>query len=115
MAPRIVNIGEWRAHLFARLGHQVDVTADPVLVDLLEELRGYPVPDRSGGGAPADEPAHAEVVVPLRLLSPAGILSFISTTTVFGTPVEVTLSELALETFFPAAAALLRGLADATS
>lgn len=41
-------------------------------------------------------------------------LSLISTTTVFGTPVDITLSELALETFFPADAATaeaLRGLA----
>jgi hypothetical protein len=41
-------------------------------------------------------------------------LSLISTTTIFGTPVDVTLSELALETFFPAdepTAAALRTLA----
>jgi transcriptional regulator with XRE-family HTH domain len=118
MAPRIVNLPEWRAHLFARLGHQVDVTADPVLVDLLKELRDYPAPEGSAPGARVEEPDAAGVVVPLKLRSPAGILSFISTTTVFGTPVEVTLSELALETFFPAdaaTAALLGALADATS
>jgi hypothetical protein len=45
---------------------------------------------------------HAGVVIPLRLRSEHGVLSFLSTTTVFGTPVEVTLEELALETFFPA-------------
>jgi transcriptional regulator with XRE-family HTH domain len=118
VAPRIVNLAEWRAHLFARLGHQVDVTADPVLVDLLKELREYPAPEGSAAGPRAGEPDAAGVVVPLQLMSPAGILSFISTTTVFGTPVEVTLSELALETFFPAdaaTAALLRAFAEATS
>jgi hypothetical protein len=50
------------------------------------------------------------------MTAPAGTLSFISTITVFGTPVEVTLSELALETFLPADAAtatLLRRLAEA--
>jgi hypothetical protein len=54
-------------------------------------------------------------VVPLRLRTEAATLSFISTTTVFGTPIDVTLSEIALETFFPAdaeTAAALRGLAE---
>ncbi len=102
VAPRIANLAEWRAHLLARLGHQVDVTADPVLVDLMNELREYPVPGGSGPDPRTTELDYSSVVVPLRLVTPAGILSFISTTTVFGTPVEITLSELALETFFPA-------------
>lgn len=114
-APRIANFAEWRAHLLARLRHQVDVTADPVLADLLEELRGYPAPAAPEAPAAPDEPDHASVFVPLRLRTPAGLLNLISTTTVFGTPVDITLSELALETFFPAdteTAALLRGLAE---
>jgi hypothetical protein len=80
---------------------QVVVSADPVLTALADELRSYP--------APAEDTSHdgveTSVVVPLVLRTPAGTLSFISTTTVFGTPVDVTLSELALETFFPADAA----------
>jgi transcriptional regulator with XRE-family HTH domain len=110
VAPRIANLAEWRAHVFARLGHQLDVTGDPVLADLLRELRGYPAP----AGAPASEPGRHDVVVPLELDTPAGRLSLISTTTVFGTPMDVTLAELALETFFPAdaaSAALLRTFA----
>lgn len=102
LAPRIVNLAEWRAHLFLRLRRQIDITADPVLADLLAELLKYP--------APSDSNAHetrvqAEVAVPLRLATDAGVLSFISTTTVFGTPVDILLSELALESFFPADAA----------
>ena len=101
LAPRIVNLAQWRAHLLARLRQQVIASADPVLAALADELRGYP--------APSDDASHdsieASVVVPLVLHTPAGTLSFISTTTVFGTPVDVTLSELALETFFPADAA----------
>jgi hypothetical protein len=42
------------------------------------------------------------IAVPLRLRTPGGVLNLISTTTIFGTPVDVTLQELALETFFPA-------------
>ena len=59
--------------------------------------------------------AACAVTLPFRLATDAGVLSFISTTTVFGTPVDVTLSELALESFFPAdpaTAATLRTLAQ---
>ena len=113
-APRIANLAEWRAHVFTRLAHQIEVTGDPVLADLLRELKAYPAPEAAG--PPAAERGPYEVVVPLQLVTPAGTLSLISTTTVFGTPLDVTLSELALETFFPAdaaTAALLRGLAEA--
>jgi len=96
LAPRIANLPEWRAHLLARLKQQVEASADPVLVSLLEELQAYPAPA-------ADRPHTPQsVLVPLKLESAAGLLSFVSTTTVFGTPVDVTLTELALETFFPA-------------
>jgi transcriptional regulator with XRE-family HTH domain len=111
MAPRIVNLGEWRAHLLARLRRQVEVSADATLAELYKELSAYPAP------AHVAEPAGSSVAfaVPFRLATDAGVLSFISTTTVFGTPVDVTLSELALETFFPAdpaTAATLRNLAQ---
>jgi transcriptional regulator with XRE-family HTH domain len=100
MASRIANLREWRAHIFARLRRQIDVTGDPTLADLLRELRDYPAPD--GGEPIAADPGGASVVVPLRFVSPAGLLNLISTTMVFGTPLDITLSELALETFFPA-------------
>jgi transcriptional regulator with XRE-family HTH domain len=112
LAPRIVNLGQWRAHLLARLRRQIEISADSELISLHEELSSYPAPQ-----APArlseTEAANA-FVVPFRLATPAGVLSFISTTTVFGTPIDVTLSELALESFFPAdaaTAAALRNLA----
>lgn len=97
LAPRIENLGEWRAHLLARLRQQIEVTADARLQDLLEELLTYPAPS-----APAGAPTPAQAVVPFRLRTERGILSFISTTMVFGTPIDVTLSELAIESFFPA-------------
>ncbi|MGC1407738.1 MAG: helix-turn-helix transcriptional regulator [Acetobacteraceae bacterium] len=100
MAPRTANLAEWRAHLLARLGHQIQVSGDPVLIRLVRELRGYPAPDDT-----AHEVDAAAFVVPFKLLTPAGILSFFSTTTVFGTPVDITLSELAVEAFYPADAA----------
>lgn len=101
LAPRIVNLAEWRAHLLERLRRQIDVTADAVLIALVSELRDYPAP-RAPGPRPAAEQDYAGVAVPFQLATDGGVLSFFSTTTVFGTPVDVTLSELALESFFPA-------------
>ena len=101
LAPRIVNLEEWRQHLLARLRRQVDATADSVLAELLNELGGYPVPGGNKHKA-TNNTDYAGVAVPLRLATEEGTLSFLSTTTVFGTPVDITLSELALESFFPA-------------
>lgn len=101
LAPRIVNLEEWRQHLLTRLRRQVDATADPVLAELLNELSSYPVAGGKVHKAPANTD-YAGVAVPLQLATEGGILSFLSTTTVFGTPVDITLSELALESFFPA-------------
>ena len=101
LARRIVNFAEWRDHLIARLHHQVNVTGDAVLSALIEELRSYPIPD-AAKRSPATKADHASIVVPLQLMTEEGVLTFFSTTTVFGTPVDVTLSELAIEAFFPA-------------
>lgn len=100
LAHRIVNLRQWRAHLFERLRHQIDVTGDPALTALFEELRAYPVPESADDTVLDGE--LMGVVIPLQYRTPAGVLSFISTMTVFGTPMDVTLQELALETFFPA-------------
>ena len=108
LAPRIENFGQWRGHVLTRLARQVDVSADPVLASLHAELKALPVPEASEPEASPDAVmagGHADVVVPLRLRTDAGLLSFFSTTTVFGTAVDVTLSELAIEAFFPADAA----------
>jgi len=115
LAPRIANLAEWRSHLFARLRRQIEVTADPILEELLKELCGYPAPDESGTAATGDDEEYAGVFVPFRIATEQGILSFISTTTIFGTPVDITLSELALESFFPADATtstILRSISD---
>ena len=105
LAPRIANLPEWRAHILHRLEAQVAASADQVLAALLEELRAYPGVTARGGDP------YGGVAVPLRLRAGEGILSFLSTTTMFGTPIDVTLSELAIEAFLPAdettAAALL--------
>jgi len=110
LAPRILNLGEWRAHLLDRLRQQVAASGDPILARLVDELAAYPAPTE----APPGIGDGAGVAMPLVLALPAGRLSLLSTTTVFGTPVDITLSELAVEAFFPAdpeTAALLHRLA----
>jgi transcriptional regulator with XRE-family HTH domain len=100
LAARIVNLGEWKAHVLTRLRRQVDVSGDAELEGLAAELSAYPAPP-----APRDSRAGAEmagVVIPFKLRTASGVLSFLTTTTIFGTPVDVTLSEIALESFFPA-------------
>ena len=96
LAPRTVNLGEWCAHLLERLHRQCEATADPELIKLYHELKTYPIPARS---APL---AADSVAIPFRMRLSGEVLSFISTTMIFGTPVDITLSEIAVETFFPA-------------
>lgn len=99
LAPRIVNLGEWRAHLLERLRRQNETFGDSVLGELEAELRTYP------GGLTRTRIVHDEgtaIVHPLRIRMGDTVLSLIGTITVFGTPVDVTLSELAIESFFPA-------------
>ena len=100
LAARIVNLMQWRSHLFDRLQQQIAVTADPRLISLLTELKSLPAPV-SDAQEDNVQGAHVGFAVPLKFRSRLGVLSFISTTTVFGSPVDVTLQELALETFFP--------------
>jgi hypothetical protein len=100
LAPRITNLVQWRNHLFERLRQQITATADPALVALLEELKAYPVPEEAKNEHLEGE--HPGVLMPFKFNTPSGVLTFISTTTIFGTPVDVTLQELAMETFFPA-------------
>jgi transcriptional regulator with XRE-family HTH domain len=103
LAARIANLPEWRAHLLARLSRQVELTADRRLSALLEELREY-AGDLGTRGTDESVSDHhqASPAVPLRLQTEHGLLSLISTTMVFGTPIDVTISELAIEAFFPA-------------
>jgi transcriptional regulator with XRE-family HTH domain len=101
LAPRTVNLAEWRMHLLARLRRQIELSADAVLIDLLRELESYPAP-RGGNRPSPDLNAAAAIVLPLRLQTEDGILSLFGTVTVFGTPIDVTVAELALECFYPA-------------
>ncbi len=114
IAASIVNWHAWREHVLARLQRQIEVSGDDTLSALRDELATYPPPPDAGPADPDDTRLN-QIAVPLRLRTPLGVLSFFSTTTVFGTPVDVTLSELAIEAFFPAdqqTAAALREFAE---
>jgi transcriptional regulator with XRE-family HTH domain len=111
VAPYIVNLGEWRAHLLGRLRRQVALTADAELARLLDELRAYPCDQPE---PEVEVPGPGDVVVPLRVRLDQDELAFFSTVATFGTPLDITLSELVIESFFPAdpsTAAILRARA----
>ncbi|ASY66359.1 helix-turn-helix domain protein (plasmid) [Sinorhizobium sojae CCBAU 05684] len=100
LASRIINLREWRRHLLHRLERQFRLSCDPEIGRLLDEVSLYQrdsddADRRLGGGG-------NEIAVPLRLRTQAGVISFISTVTVFGTPAEISLSEVSIETFYPA-------------
>ena len=105
LAPHLVDWAGWRSHALQRVERQAQTSGDTTLAALVEELAAYPAPP-GADPAPSGEPVPlADVVVPFRVRTDIGVLSFFSTTTVFGSPVDVTLSELAIEAFFPADAA----------
>jgi transcriptional regulator with XRE-family HTH domain len=129
MAPRIANHSECRAHLLTRLHRQAETTGDPRLAALRDELEAYPggesapprtapprtapprtAPPRTAppGTAP---PGTADVVVPLRYRGDRQELSFLSITAVIGTPMDITVEELAVESFYPADEATAAALA----
>ena len=106
LAPRIANLAAWRTHLLYRLRRQIDLTADAALVELQRELLSYPAPSEIIGH-PVDL-----AIIPLQIHVGGRLLSFFTTTMIFGTPADITLSELALEFFFPANAQTAASVRD---
>ena len=111
LAPLVVNFAEFAHHLVHRLRHDTAMSADAELAALLEEVEGYP----TVRALPRPALEQRAIVVPMRLRHPRGELTLFTTIATFGTPVDVTVDELALETFFPADDATARRLAEIAS
>jgi len=110
MASRIVNFAEWSGHLLHRLRRQIAVSGDEDLEGLYHELAGYPgVSEESGS---AEVAGSADIVLPLHLRHGEAELVFLSTVTTFGTALDITLAELAVEAFYPAEAGTAASLAE---
>ncbi|MFV2108653.1 helix-turn-helix transcriptional regulator [Micromonospora sp. LOL_015] len=107
LAPHIVNLGQWRAHLLHRLRRQVEASGDPMLVELEEELSGYPGDDSDGEPILVDN-----IVAPLRVRRGGRVLSMFTTVATFGTPLDITVAELSIESFYPADEVTARQLRD---
>src|SRR3954453_2845643 len=107
MAPRIVNLAEWRAHLLERLGREAVVTGDPALAALHAEVAAYPHPEPA---AVSRDPGAADIAVPPGTRADDDELALISTVTTFRTATDVTVAELSIESFFPADAATAEAL-----
>ncbi|MFJ7911135.1 helix-turn-helix domain-containing protein [Kitasatospora sp. NPDC096204] len=132
LAPRILNLRQWRQHLLERMERQLELVRAEPLRRLYEEVRGYPEPagdpaddpgagggaaaggdPGAGGGAAAGAPGGADgfpFALPMRVRHDGQVLSFLSTIATFNTPLDVTVSELAMETFLPADAETVRFL-----
>ncbi|MER5545518.1 helix-turn-helix domain-containing protein [Streptomyces sp. NPDC002586] len=100
MAPRIRNLREWRGHLLAQMDRQIALQRSDQLRALYEEVAAYPVPEDAQDDAPAEPVAY--FALPLRIEHEGRILSFVSSISTFNTPMDVTVAELAIETFLPA-------------
>ncbi|MFJ3215081.1 helix-turn-helix domain-containing protein [Kitasatospora sp. NPDC086801] len=115
LAPRIVNLPQWRRHLLERVEHRIELVRGEPLRRLYEEVTGYPAPadDPSPGGEQADGTGRFPFALPMRIRHEGRVLSFLSTITTFNTPLDVTVSELAMETLLPADPETVRFLQSA--
>ncbi|MGW1618563.1 helix-turn-helix domain-containing protein [Streptomyces sp. NPDC002172] len=100
LAPRIRNLREWRGHLLAQMERQIALHRSDALRELYEEVAAYPVPAGVDDGEPTEEVAH--FALPMRIEHAGRVLSFVSSISTFNTPMDVTVAELAIETFLPA-------------
>ncbi|MFC9246235.1 helix-turn-helix domain-containing protein [Streptomyces sp. NPDC057136] len=108
LASRIVNLAEVRSLFRARLSRQVAKTGDPMVGALFDEFLAEYEPD---GSVPQLE---SEVATPMIFRLPEGELRLFSTITTFGTPQDITLEEISIESYYPAdpeSAAILRSIA----
>jgi transcriptional regulator with XRE-family HTH domain len=113
LAPRIRNLPEWRGHLLAQMDRQLSLVRSPALRELYDEVAAFPLAPEAGDEVAGEGPdGHTPFALPLRIEHGGRVLSFVSTIATFNTPMDVTVSELAMETFLPADPATLKYLRD---
>lgn len=100
LAPRIRNLREWRGHLLEQMRRQIALRRSEPLRELYEEVAAYPVPETDDGPGETDPVPY--FALPMRIEHEGRTLSFVSSTSTFNTPMDVTVAELAIETFLPA-------------
>ncbi|GGU95834.1 transcriptional regulator [Actinomadura cremea] len=105
LAPLVVNLADVRTVFRARIGRQLAARPDPELTALYEELLA---PGATGAaGVPGDEdppdrPVASDVVTPMIVRFDGRELRLFSTITTFGTPMDITLDEVSIESYYPA-------------
>ncbi|MDR6976325.1 transcriptional regulator with XRE-family HTH domain [Streptomyces sp. 3330] len=110
LAPRIRNLREWRGHLLAQMERQIALHRSAPLRELYEEVAAYPVAAPAEGPADETEEPVQHFALPMRIEHGGRVLSFISSVSTFNTPMDVTVAELAVETFLPADPATVKYL-----
>jgi transcriptional regulator with XRE-family HTH domain len=102
LAPRTRNLGDWANYLLRQVRRTAELTGDPRVAEVEQELLAYPnlagLPATGETGEWDDPP----LLVPLELEVGDLVLSLFTTLTTFGTPRDVTVEELCVELFFPA-------------
>ncbi|WP_316744059.1 helix-turn-helix domain-containing protein [Streptomyces sp. MK7] len=110
LAPRIRNLREWRGHLLAQMGRQIALHRSGALRALYEEVAAFPVPETDGAVVEEPEEDVPYFALPMRIEHEGRVLSFVSSISTFNTPMDVTVAELAIETFLPADPATVKYL-----
>ncbi|MEU2437990.1 helix-turn-helix transcriptional regulator [Streptomyces rubradiris] len=100
LAPRIRNLRQWRGHLLAQMEREIALHRSDRLRALYEEVAAYPVPEAEPDAEPAEPVPY--FALPLRVEHAGRVLSFVSSISTFNTPMDITVAELAIETFLPA-------------
>ncbi|MDX3544466.1 helix-turn-helix transcriptional regulator [Streptomyces europaeiscabiei] len=95
-APLVVNLADVRAVFRSRITRQLALAPDAELTALYEELL-EPDPENGSGRS-----VESDVVIPMILRFDGRELRLFSTITTFGTPMDITLDEVAIESYYPA-------------
>jgi len=114
LAPRIRNLREWRGHLLAQMERQIALARSEALRELYDEVAAYALPETGGDPGDREDPVPYPYALPLQIEHDGRVLSFVSSISTFNTPMDVTVAELAIETFLPADPATVKYLQSLT-